>query len=235
MGGVMDPVDPFASERLVIFARELFDRTIGLDFPGRVFLAGGAFKTLIHGRPPRDLDLWAPTPDDRSLLIGRLGNRGAAPLARRAYSDAFVLGGYELEVPDRVGPESLDDLLSRFDLGLSAVGVELCHGRLEGRVLLEAGASVEQRAVLILKPPPNPKHILGTIARARRYSEELGWCLSAEDEALAWSIFEGASEDERENMLKRYQYTALRGWGVYEEAMVRRTRSGKDRGTAHPG
>ena len=35
-------------------------RVLGDDYKGTVMLAGGAFNTLLHDWPPRDLDLWVP-------------------------------------------------------------------------------------------------------------------------------------------------------------------------------
>lgn len=221
----MIAAEPITHGRVVQLAAELFGQTLGLDFPGRVFLAGGVFKSLLHGHPPRDLDLWAPTTEDRALLVEWLLRRRAVSLARHAYSDVFLLGGHELEVPDEAGPDTLESRLRRFDLGLSGVGVELSGGRIEGCILPEAMESVRMRTVLLIKPLPNPKHILGTIARARRYASELGWSVSVEDEVLAWSVFETAPQGEQDKMLERYQKAALQGWGVYEEAIARRARS----------
>lgn len=195
--------------------------TLGLDFEGRVFLAGGAFKTLIHGRPPRDLDLWAPTPHDRNLIIKRLLARGARVMDRHPYCDVLWLNGRQLEVPDRAGPSTLESRLARFDLGMSAVGVELAAGRLRTVVHPLAKASVRRRAVLLLKPLVNWKHALGTLARARRYAEELGWTVPADEEDAIWSMFMAQPADEQQRMIDRYAHTAVPGWGVLEEALSR--------------
>lgn len=49
---------------VIEFARREVARTVGLGSGARFFLAGGAFKSLLTGRPPRDLDLWAPSVED---------------------------------------------------------------------------------------------------------------------------------------------------------------------------
>ena len=43
----------------------------------RFCLAGGCFKSLIHGRPPNDLDLWPKSEEDRLTLIRHLTTCGA--------------------------------------------------------------------------------------------------------------------------------------------------------------
>ncbi|MFO8082590.1 MAG: calcium-binding protein [Armatimonadota bacterium] len=68
-------------ERDVIdFARREVAATVGTDCDARFFLGGGAFKTLLTGQPPRDLDLWAPSVQDRERLIETLLSRGAREL-----------------------------------------------------------------------------------------------------------------------------------------------------------
>ena len=216
-------VNPTLSEGDVLaFAAAELEATVGLDFSGRVYLAGGAFKTIVHGRPPRDLDLWSPTPEDRALLMARLADRGAAVLERHAYADVLSLAGRELEVPDRADTPTLESRLDRFDIAFSAIGVELAKGRLRAVVHPRAYASAARRAVLLLSPLVNWKHALGTLARARRYAEELGWTVPPAEEAVVWTVFDAQSPDEQLRMLERYRRTALPGWGVLEEASLRR-------------
>ncbi|MES2644735.1 MAG: hypothetical protein V4850_34925 [Myxococcota bacterium] len=209
---------PLAEPRVLAFAEAELTATIGLDLPGRVFLAGGVFKTLLHGRPPRDLDLWSPTPDDRTALVQRLLDRGALRGNRHAYADVFFLAGREIEVPDHAEPPTLEGRLGRFDLALSAVGVELEGGRLRAVVHPLACTSVDRREVLLLQPLVNGKHALGTLARAHRYAQELGWTFPLEEESVIWGLFDGQPVEEQERMIERYRKTAVRGWGVVEEA-----------------
>ncbi|MCB9686071.1 MAG: histidine phosphatase family protein [Alphaproteobacteria bacterium] len=67
-------------------ARREVAATVGPDCPARFFLAGGAFKTLLTGRPPRDLDLWAPSAEDRAILESTLLARGAERLPEQPYT-----------------------------------------------------------------------------------------------------------------------------------------------------
>lgn len=214
-------IDPLSHDRVLDLGRRLLHEGVGLDFPGRVFLAGGAFKTLLHGRPPRDLDLWAPTPDDRARLVRWLVERGAVAQVRHAYAEVFRRNGHELEVPDRAEPPGLEERLARFDLALSAIGVELDHGKLRGVVHPLARESAARREVRLLTPLVNWKHALGTLARARRYAEELGWTLPAEAEAAVWDLFDAQPPAERDRMIERFAHTAVPGWGVLEEARRR--------------
>lgn len=76
---------------IVAFAGRELRAVLGQDFDGRVFLAGGAFKTLLTGRPPRDLDIWGATAEsgkasDGAMIIASEGVQmveAAVPNARR--------------------------------------------------------------------------------------------------------------------------------------------------------
>lgn len=204
------------------FARREIAATVGLDFPGRFFLSGGAFKSLLTGRPPRDLDLWAPTPSDRVALVERLHQRGAEPLPRRAYSDAWAIAGRVVEVPDKAEPDSLEARQARYDIALSAVGVEHRNGE-SWRALVHplAQESMERREVLLLKPLANPKYALTTLERLRRYAAELDFRVSPEDEAVLWNVWVRATADERERLLDRFERTAQHDQDVREELACR--------------
>ena len=219
--GVIGTRHPLDKRDVRDFAARELGATIGLDLPGRCFLAGGVFKTLVHGREPRDLDVWCPSPADRGAVVRRLLDRGAVRVDRARFADAFVVAGRVVEVPNRTDRSSLAELLARFDIALSAVAVELDRGTLRPMVHPLARTSVERREVLLLKPLANWKHCLGTLSRARRYAADLGWSLSAEEEAAVWSVFDAAHPAMQLGMVARYEKTALPGWGVLEEARCR--------------
>ena len=166
------------------FARREISLTIGLNSPARFFLAGGAFKTLLTGHPPRDLDLWAPTPKDRSLLIETLLNKGARRLPGHQFADTFEIAGRIVEVPLKAEPSSIDQRLDRFDLALSAIGVEFrpdgeCHAQINPLAL----ESVRNRQVRLLNPESPKVFPEITLDRMYRYAAELGYTVSAEDES----------------------------------------------------
>lgn len=211
---------PLAPEHVRDFGLSTLGPLLGA-FPGRVFLAGGAFKTLLHGRPPRDLDLWAPSAEDRLHLIDHLVARGAEPRPRHAYSDVLEYLGQEIEIPDAVEPPVLEDRLARFDLALSAVGVEWDAGRVRPSVHPLALKAVSRREILLLRPLVNWKHVLGTLARAHRYAAELGWPFPAEEEAAAWALFESQDLEEQARMVERYRSTAIPDARVLAEGLGR--------------
>ena len=109
---------------VVEFARREAARTIGPACDARFFLAGGMFKTSLTGCPARDLDLWAPSTRDRELVLAALTQRGARRLEDRPFASAFAIDGRIVELPHKVEPDTLDGRLARFDIALSAVGVE---------------------------------------------------------------------------------------------------------------
>ncbi len=215
--GVSEALEPSA---VAGFAQREMAAVLGGDFGGRVFLAGGAFRSLVNGRPPRDLDVWAPTPGNRAELVARLAQRGRRA-ARHAFADVFVVSGREIEVPDHTESDTIEALLARFDLALSAVGVEWTAGSIRAVVHPLASESVVRREVLLLKPLVNWRHCLSTLARARRYAEELEYTVPAAEEAEIWRVFDAQDAAMQRGMLQRYDLAAAQGWGVLEEARGR--------------
>lgn len=207
---------------VIEFARREIAMTVGLDCPARFFLAGGALKTLLTGKPPRDLDLWAPSAQDREALIATLQERGAAPLPGRPFADAFGIAGRVIEVPHKVEPTTLEERLARFDIALSAIGVEHRPGDQWTAVIHPlAHASVKTKQVLLLKPLINWKYALATLERMRRYAEELGYSVPSTEEAEVWRVFEAQDPEMREGMIQRYRRTATDSFNVGEEAICR--------------
>lgn len=207
---------------VVEFARREAARTIGPACGARFFLAGGMFKTLLTGCPPRDLDLWAPSTRDRELVLAALTQRGARRLEDRPFASAFAIDGRVVELPHKVEPDTLDGRLARFDIALSAVGVEHRPGGQWSAIVHPlARTSVERREVLLLKPLVNWKFVLSTLERMRRYADELGYTVPAEEEAEVWRVFESQPEDMKREILARYEHTAPGRYGVRAEASRR--------------
>lgn len=212
----------FADDDVIEFARREIAATVGPNCEARFFLAGGAFKTLLSGQAPKDLDLWAPSKDDREKLIQRLRERGAAPMVPRPFSDAFGLAGRIIEVPHKCKPTTLSDRLGRFDIGLSAIGVEyLPDGQWSSLIHPLAIKSIVQRQVLLLKPLVNWKYALATLRRMRRYAHELGFTVPPEEESEVWRIFDAQSDEMKAGMVERYQRTGTDDFGVIEEVACR--------------
>lgn len=182
------------------------DRLLPKAISGRFFLVGGSFKTLLHGQPPRDLDLFGADDLSRKNLIDALRCQGALILADNPpYQQTLSLGELTVEVSYDTTQASLEDRLAASDLALSAAGCE--RGPAGDRALVHplASESVRRRQVLLLKPLVNWKYALYTIERMYRYAEELGFAVPAEEEAYAWAIFTAQTPSERRAMLRRYQ------------------------------
>jgi broad specificity phosphatase PhoE len=217
-----EPLCSFADGDVIEFARREVAATVGLDTEARVFLAGGAFKSLLTGRPPRDLDLWAPSERDRCLLIEALRARGAQPAGPQPFADAFELAGRMIEISHKIEPTTLPERLAHFDIGLSAVGVEhRPDGQWSAMVHPLAIESARRREVRLLKPLVNWKYTLTTLERMRRYARELGFSVPSEEEADIWRVFEAQTDEFREGMIDRYRRTASGGFGLVEEVACR--------------
>ena len=210
-------------ERSVVdFARREVARTVGPGCNARFFLAGGAFKTLLTGHPPRDLDLWAPSARDRELVLNTLTGRGARRLDDRPFADAFEINGRVVELPHETEPDTLAGRLARFDLALSAAGVEHRPGGGWRAVVHPlARTSIERRQVLLLKPLVNWKWALTTLERMRRYASELRYTVPGAEEAEVWRVFEAQSDCMQREMLENHERTASGRYRVREEALCR--------------
>lgn len=186
----------------------LIGEALGRDFDGEVFLAGGAFRTLLTGEAPRDLDLWAPDDANRAGLIAWLARRGATvERDHPPFQTAFRCGRHRVDVPYAVGTPRLADRLARFDLGLSAVGVRWQDGRVTEAVIDPCAVrSVEARAVLLLRPLRNASYLLNTVERARRYARELGFALPDSEEKFLWETYASMPRDRREKVLANFTW-----------------------------
>jgi broad specificity phosphatase PhoE len=216
------PIVGLTEADVVALARREVAATVGPDCPARFFLAGGAFKTLLTGRPPRDLDLWAPSAEDRAILETTLLERGAEPLPERPYTQAFRLADRLIELPLHTEPDILEERLSRFDLALSAIGAEhLPDDRWRAVIHPLAHASVERRQVLLLDELKNWRHGLTSLERLRRYAAELGFEAPAAEEARIWSIFDGQPPEMQAGMVERFRLSARHDQCVAEELLAR--------------
>lgn len=216
------PLCTLSELEVIELARREIAATVGLDSGARFFLAGGAFKTLLTARAPRDLDLWAPSEQDRRRLLQALRARGARPLDAWPFAEAFELAGRVIEVPHKAEPPTLQGRLARFDLALSAVGVEHRPGD-DWFAIIDplAQESLRRREVLLLQPLVNWKYALATLERMRRYAEALGFTVPSEEEAEVWRVFEAQPEEMRAGMVDRYRRTSMGGFGVEEDLASR--------------
>jgi hypothetical protein len=207
---------------LVGFARACLEPVLGGSPRGWFFLAGGAFKSLLHGRPPWDLDLWPATAEDRDILSEELTRRGAMRVSDHPpYQTTFILGEHTLELAYDVSPRSLEERLARSDLALSAVGVEHRQGQWRAIAHPLARASIERGEVLALWPLVNWKYALATLERLRRYAMELGYAVPVLVEQEIWALFDGQPQEEQVRMIERYVRVSRGDGRVLEEARHR--------------
>lgn len=190
---------------LVRFARSCLEPVLGAEPEGWFFLAGGAFKSLLHGRPPRDLDLWPATRGDRELLAAQLVRRCGRPQRDNPpFQTSYTHAGQSIELAHDTSSASLEDRLGRFDLALSAIGVEHRDGAWCGAIHPLALESIRRREVLLLTPLMNWKYALATLERLRRYAVELGFSVPPGEEEAIWNMFAAQSREEQKAMVGRY-------------------------------
>lgn len=190
---------------LVRFARSRLAPVLGEEPAASFFLAGGAFKSLLHGRPPRDLDVWPATPADRELLAAQFVRRGAQPgRDNPPYQSSYTHAGQLIELAYDASAARLEDRLGQCDLALSAIGVEHRAGAWRAAIHPLAIESVRRREVLLLIPLVNWKYALATLERLHRYAAELRFGIPAEAEPAIWELFSAQPRPERNAMIGRY-------------------------------
>lgn len=219
---VSTPLVDLSESNVIALARREVAATVGLDCHARFFLAGGAFKTLLTGRPPRDLDIWTASPADRAAVEARLVERGAERLPEQPYTQGFRLNGRIVELPLHTEPSVLEERLARFDLALSAVGAEHRPAD-QWRAVIHplARTSAAKRQVLLLDELLNWKHALASLVRLRTYAGELGFEVPPSEEQRLWGIFDAQPPEMRRGMLERFRASARFDAGVAEEAACR--------------
>ena len=217
-----DPLCHFKETDVIEFARRETAATFGFDFGARYFLAGGAFKTLLTGRPPKDLDIWAPSAEDRNALIKVLNVKGTRLLPSPLFADAFDIQNRVIEVPHEIGPLTLEDRLRYSDIAISAIGVEYRpNEQWVAYIHPSAQLSLHRREVLLLKPLINWKYALTTLERMYRYAAELNFEIPSEEVEHIWNVYDDQVQEEQKRMIKRYLRTGKGGYNIAEEAACR--------------
>lgn len=221
-GACRPPLVSLTEGDVIALARREVAATLGLDCSARFFLAGGAFKTLISGKPPHDLDIWAPSPEDRATIEARLMARGAERLPEQKYTQGFRINGRVVELPLHTEPGSLEDRLNRFDIALSAVGVEHTpQDQWRAFIHPRAQLSVERQQILLLEELLNWRHSLTSLERMRRYARELNFEIPPSEEDRIWAIYDSQPPSIRQGMIERFQASARQDQGVAEEVVYR--------------
>ena len=208
--------------RVCEFARQWYDRLLGNAFSGRVYLAGGAFKTLLHGRSPNDIDLFPVTEDGRNRLLEALQRQGAKiQRDNKPYQTVLDFSGQRVEVAYSTHYPTLEKRLARFDLGLSAVGVEYDNGSLRAQIHRRAEVSITRGEILLIKPLKNWKYALATLERMYRYGRELDFRVPKLEVEYIWELFDSQSSEIRCNMIERFHRVGNGTQEIAEQALSR--------------
>lgn len=196
---------PFDVDRVLELGAAWLDRILPERFGGRLFLVGGLYKTLLHGRAPRDLDLFCADDASRAALLSALRVRGAQTVHDNPpYQVALTLDGIPIDVAYDTTHSSLEEWNASCDLALSAVGCELSPDGCRAAVHPLALQSIARREVLLIRPLVNWKYALYTLERMYRYAAELGFSVPSEEEDSVWRLFLSQESAERRAMLRRY-------------------------------
>ncbi len=134
------------------------------------------------------------------------------------FQTTYTCSGYCVELPYDTTPTSLEERLARFDLALSAIGVEHRQGTWRAVIHPLALESIRRCEVLLLKPLVNWKYALATLERMRRYAKELGYTVPPSEEGEVWNMFRAQLPHERRAMVERYLRVGMCDPRIQEEA-----------------
>ncbi len=213
-------MNSLAPNAVLQFGQSWLDRFLPPRPQGRVFLVGGVYKCLLHGRPPRDLDLFCADVNSRREVLVSLRSHGARTIADNPpYQETLSLDGLSIEVAYDTTQATLEARIESTDIALSAIGCE--RGPAGDRVLVHplAHVSAARREILILTPLVNWKYALYTLERMHRYAEELGFVVPAEQEEYVWQLFLAQPAPERWSMIRRYKLVSAQSGPISERAM----------------
>lgn len=220
---------PFCSlskEDVLALAKREIATTIGLRCKARFYLVGGVFKSLLNGKPPHDLDLYAATEHDRQLLLQHLHllDKKQKTHREKDYTDIFTLKGRDIEVKKFVKPThaTLEGVISGFDLVLASIGVEH-RGFNKWNVYVhpQAWSSYTKGKVLLREDLQNPKHLCSTIVRLQCYAYELDLPTPQEQIQYVWNVFDSADKSFQQEMLKRFRKGARYNAALEQEILQR--------------
>jgi len=209
------------TESVVDFARKQISAILPTSFRGRFSLAGGCFKTLLHGRPPNDLDLWPASASDRDSLLQALQNHGAEVVCKSEFNTLLRHPAKVMIEVTIKCPPSVQACVAEFDLQLSCIGVEYADGDIIDSYIfpdVDSGVTAcEVRTVPRLSSMP---YRLGTLKRLQHYADELAFSVPPDAIAAVWRAYAEASPDDQRAML---QLADMDETCVPEEVAVRRT------------
>lgn len=175
-------------------------------------LAGGAFKTLLTGKFPNDVDIWPSSNEEREKILQTLLKRGAIPLQQNHYCETFQYHNLKIEIAFK-NKTNLQQVVKNFDIPLACVGFQWNPQTNNGNTFLHPTAleDIQKKQIQLFLPPPNPSYILSSLERIQRYQKELNklqFTILPQTEQNAWQYFEKQSPQMQQKMLDRYLRTS---------------------------
>lgn len=176
------PLCPLQGSMAIEYAKWVLHRCFE-DIPKACFyVAGGMYKALLTGRLDSDIDIWAKSESDHKTLIDALLGVGAKEDSKQQYCRVFKHNGHTIEIAEHWNAKSLSELLGKFDISLSGIGVQVdSDGSFQCLIRKEFFESQQAQEVRLLFPLAKPKYLLTTLERMERYAVELGYALSLFD------------------------------------------------------
>ncbi|UIJ38569.1 hypothetical protein LWC08_03090 [Desulfobaculum bizertense] len=168
-------------------------------------IAGGCYKSIITTRPPRDIDVWPYSENDRTVIVESLIKSGGVLVDDNLFNSRFIVNGNVVEVVCKKS-NNFKGVFEYFDIALSCVGASFESGFFtESFVHPLVKQSVANGTPLLIIPMPNMPFLLVTLERVKRYAQELGFLYPKEQvEYLKGKYYEQPIE-KRRMLLENYE------------------------------
>jgi hypothetical protein len=199
----LPPLQPLARRSVADFARQELNLILPNKFGGRFFLAGGAFKSLIHGESPHDLDLWPASESDRILLLAALEEQGCTKVEDGPFNSKLVHNRSRRKVEVTIKCFStMMSCISQFDLNLSCIACEYNGGEVVDTYVTQGAIDdVLLSEITVVTELFRHEYNLQTIGRIDRYAGELGFSVADSARVEMWQIYQDATVTERTKLL----------------------------------
>jgi len=166
-------------------------------------LAGGCFKSLVHGKSINDFDLWPASENDRTQLIEALLTQGCTLIRHGEFNS--LLHSQDLHTLIEVTikcPNSIYECVANFDISLSCIAAEYFNEKIVNVYIhKEISACLKAREVRTVKRLDSMLYRLGTLKRLERYANEFEFEVSLQSVTQIWQLYAGCTEEKKAKML----------------------------------
>ena len=177
--------------KIAVLIKKVLSHFIINDYKGHFFIAGGLFKIILNSRlVPNDVDIFFPSEYEENKFKTYILNNGTF-IIDNGYSINVQLDEYIFECINfkETKAKTLIELLKKFDIGISGIGIEYVNKKINVEILPEALQSIQKKTINIIQDNIKNHNILTTIERCNKYQADTGLIFDTELRNILIEIF----------------------------------------------